>query len=129
MFNCWPGGSRAGFKQQRHVKIKGAANPFDPEWDEYFENRDKKQVQAVTAGLMAKVHSVQDGVCPVFEQVIQYDEELVLHHRDGKRKNLKLANWFFFTQTATNRCIIMKPDSKTKPSCPVGHLSCLSSIR
>ena len=83
-------------KQQRHVKIKGAANPFDPEWDEYFENRDKKQVPAVTAGLMAKVHRVQNGVCPVCEQVIQYDEELVLHHRDGKRNNFKLANLVFY---------------------------------
>ena len=83
-------------KQQRHVKIQGAANPFDAEWDEYFENRDKKQVQAVTAGLMARVHDVQDGICPVCAQVIQYDEELVLHHRDGKRKNFKLANLVFF---------------------------------
>ncbi len=83
-------------KQQRHVKIKGAANPFDPRWDEYFKNRDKKQVQAVTAGLMARVYRVQDGICPVCEQVIQYDEERVLHHRDGKHKNFKLANLIFY---------------------------------
>ena len=24
---------------QRHVKIRGDANPFDPEWDDYFEDR------------------------------------------------------------------------------------------
>lgn len=24
---------------RRHTKIKGAANPFDPAWEEYFENR------------------------------------------------------------------------------------------
>ena len=26
----------------RHVKIKSDANPFDPEWDAYFEGRDRK---------------------------------------------------------------------------------------
>ncbi len=83
-------------KRQRHVKIQAAANPFDPQWEEYFENRDKKQVQASTAGLMARVHRVQNGICPVCEQVTQYDEELVLHHRDGKRKNFKLANLVFY---------------------------------
>jgi RNA-directed DNA polymerase len=83
-------------KQQRHIKIRSAANPFDPEWDMYFENRDKKQVLALTANLMAKVHRVQDGICPACAQVIQYDEELVLHHRDGKHKNFKLANLVFY---------------------------------
>jgi RNA-directed DNA polymerase len=83
-------------KRQRHVKIRGAANPFDPQWGEYFVNRDKKQVQAKTAGLMARVHRAQEGTCPVCEQVTQYDEELVLHHRDGKRKNFKLANLVFY---------------------------------
>ena len=24
---------------RRHTKIKGDANPFNPEWEEYFENR------------------------------------------------------------------------------------------
>jgi RNA-directed DNA polymerase len=83
-------------KQQRHIKIRAAANPFDPEWDTYFENRDKKQVQAATAGLRAKVHRVQDGICPVCGQVIQYDEDLVLHHRDGDSKNFMLANLVFY---------------------------------
>jgi 5-methylcytosine-specific restriction endonuclease McrA len=45
---------------------------------------------------MARVHRAQDGTCPVCEQVIQQEEELVLHHRDGKRKNFKLANLIFY---------------------------------
>jgi RNA-directed DNA polymerase len=24
---------------RRHIKIKGEANPFDPKWETYFENR------------------------------------------------------------------------------------------
>ncbi len=29
-------------KAQRHLKVKGAANPFDPEWDSYFQHRDQQ---------------------------------------------------------------------------------------
>ncbi len=83
-------------KQKRHTKIRAVANPFDPEWDAYFEDRDKKQVRAVSAVLKAKVYSMQDGTCPVCAQVIQYEEELVLHHRDGKQRNFKLANLVYY---------------------------------
>ena len=79
-------------KQQRHLKIRNAANPFDPAWDAYFEDRDKKQVLALTPVLTAKVHHAQDGLCPGCRQMIQHDEDLVLHHRDGDRKNFKVAN-------------------------------------
>ena len=27
----------------RHVKIKGEANPYDPEWEAYFKNRHKNK--------------------------------------------------------------------------------------
>jgi len=30
-------------KIKRHVKIKGLANPYDPEWETYFESRLNKQ--------------------------------------------------------------------------------------
>ncbi len=50
----------------------------------------------MTAGLTARVHRAQDGICPVCEQVIQHDEERVLHHRDGKRTHFKLANLIFY---------------------------------
>ena len=32
----------------RHVKIKGDANPFDPEWDAYFEDRIGRQIMTNT---------------------------------------------------------------------------------
>ena len=85
-----------GVKQQRPVKIRGSANPFDPEWDAYFENRDKKQVLALTPTFTAKVQRAQEASCPGCRQVFEYDEERVLHHRDGDRKNFKLANLVYY---------------------------------
>ena len=31
----------------RHVKIKSDANPFDPQWDDYFENRSRKALKVL----------------------------------------------------------------------------------
>jgi len=31
----------------RHVKIKSDANPFDPQWDAYFENRSRKALKVL----------------------------------------------------------------------------------
>ena len=28
----------------RHVKVQGEANPYDPNWDEYFLNRKRKKI-------------------------------------------------------------------------------------
>jgi len=83
-------------KQQRHVKIRAAANPFDPEWEAYFEGRDRKQALALSPARIAKVLRVQDGLCPKCRQVIEYDSDLVLHHRDGDRGNLRLANLVYY---------------------------------
>ena len=33
----------------RHVKIKKEANPFDPQWDAYFDRRNRKNSKALSA--------------------------------------------------------------------------------
>jgi RNA-directed DNA polymerase len=33
----------------RHIKIKSDANPFDPQWDSYFENRSRKASMVLSA--------------------------------------------------------------------------------
>ncbi|NNF96727.1 MAG: group II intron reverse transcriptase/maturase, partial [Halobacteria archaeon] len=83
-------------KRQRYNKIKGAANPFDPQWDAYFQNRGLKQSRAITTGFKARIYAVQDGVCPACQQMITDEEDLILHHRDGKRGNNALANLVFY---------------------------------
>ncbi|NMM28623.1 MAG: HNH endonuclease, partial [Glaciimonas sp.] len=51
---------------QRHIKIKAAANPHDPQWDQYFETRWVKKMLKSGRG-RAKLYRVwlrQDGLCP-----------------------------------------------------------------
>ncbi|MNE47412.1 Group II intron, maturase-specific domain [compost metagenome] len=51
----------------RHIKIKAAANPHDPNWDEYFEFRWGKKMLKSTQGRakMYRVWRQQDGLCSV----------------------------------------------------------------
>lgn len=57
---------------KRHVKIKGEANPYDPAWERYFEQRlDVKMVDDLK-GRRQLLHlwREQDGCCPVCQQKI-----------------------------------------------------------
>ena len=102
-------------KHKRHLKIRAAANPFDPQWDAYFEARDKKQLYALSPSLLSKVLLRQDCICPGCQQTMQLDEEIVLHHRDGDVENFKLANVVFYHPTCHAQCH-QGADSKTTSS-------------
>lgn len=57
---------------KRHTKIRGEANPYDPEWDAYFEARlGVKMVQHLEGrGQLLYLWQEQNGVCPVCGQKI-----------------------------------------------------------
>ena len=77
---------------------------------------------------MAKVHRVQEGTCPGCLQVFEHGEELVLYHRDGDRKNYRVANLVYYHPN----CYAQRyngTDSKTESSRPSGRLSGLSRMR
>jgi RNA-directed DNA polymerase len=98
-------------KRQRYVKIKAAANPFDPQWDAYFQNRGLKQSRSITTRFKARIYAVQDGVCPACQQMITDEEDLILHHRDGQRNNNALANLVFYHPNCYFQ-VYSEPDSK-----------------
>ena len=57
---------------QRHTKIKGAANPYDPTWEPYFETRLGVTMAGTLKGrrqLLSLWHE-QNGICPVCNQKI-----------------------------------------------------------
>ncbi|MEP7286450.1 MAG: group II intron maturase-specific domain-containing protein [Chloroflexota bacterium] len=57
---------------QHHLKIKGKANPFDPQWETYFEQRlDVKMVNNLR-GRRQLIHlwKAQNGTCPICQQKI-----------------------------------------------------------
>jgi RNA-directed DNA polymerase len=68
---------------QRHVKICGGANPYDPEWEEYFEERLYRKMQASLKGRgqIEYLHSQQGGRCGGCGQPLQEDGDWQIHHR------------------------------------------------
>jgi RNA-directed DNA polymerase len=83
------GGSRpiclleaARVKIIRHVKIRGDANPYDPKWEEYFEERLYRRMQSTLTGQGRIQHLwlEQHGRCRVCGQLLQEGEEWQVHH-------------------------------------------------
>lgn len=79
---------------KRHVKIKTGANPFDPEWDEYFEKRLGFKMQNSFSGrnLLRALWRSQKGICPVCNQKITADTGWANHHIIRKSKGGKDGN-------------------------------------
>ena len=57
---------------RRHTKIKAAANPYDPAWEVYFEERLGVQMEANLRGRRRLLYLWQEqhGICPVCQQKI-----------------------------------------------------------
>ena len=57
---------------KRHVKVKGAANPYDPQWEVYFEKRLGVKMVHQLRGRRQLLYlwQQQDGLCPVCHQNI-----------------------------------------------------------
>ena len=57
---------------QRHTKIKGEANPYDPAWEEYFERRLDVKMDATLTGRrqLLALYKEQEGICPICQQEI-----------------------------------------------------------
>lgn len=57
---------------KRHVKIKGEANPYAPEWETYFERRLDVQMEDNLKGYkkLLRLWMEQNGLCPICQQKI-----------------------------------------------------------
>jgi RNA-directed DNA polymerase len=57
---------------QRHLKIRAAANPYDPAWEPYFEARLDVKMAGTLAGrrTLLRLWKEQNGLCPVCQQKI-----------------------------------------------------------
>ena len=62
----------AGVPITRHTKIKGAANPYDPAWEIYFETRLGVKMGDDLKGrrTLLRLWKEQNGLCPVCHQRI-----------------------------------------------------------
>jgi RNA-directed DNA polymerase len=87
---------RAVVNPQRSLKVKGEANPCDPAWAVYFQDRDRELALRASAPFRAKLRRHQHGLCPGCRQVIQVEEEVELHHREGNPQNHHVGNLVLF---------------------------------
>jgi RNA-directed DNA polymerase len=68
---------------KRHVKIKGTANPYDPQWEVYFEERLRVKMTHDLKGRRQLLYlwKQQDGLCPACHQKITTLTGWHNHHR------------------------------------------------
>jgi RNA-directed DNA polymerase len=67
---------------KRHVKIKAAANPYDPKWELYFEKRLALQMKDSQIGYdkLVKLWFRQEGICPQCDHKVTSETGWHLHH-------------------------------------------------
>ena len=79
---------------KRHIKIRGEANPFDPKFETYFEERLTSKMRDKLEGdkRLLRLWLSQGGNCPVCRHKITYDMQWRLHYIvrkvDGGRSNV-----------------------------------------
>ena len=67
---------------RRHVKVKAQANPYDPQWETYFEKRLDTQMADKLWGKqqLFSLWRSQRGVCPICRQKITETTGWARHH-------------------------------------------------
>jgi len=92
---------------KRHTKVKGEANPYDPKWETYFENRLGAKMEARLNGRKRLLHlwKSQNGRCPVCSQKITEITGWHSHHIIWRSKG--------GTDTAENQ-VLLHPNCHNK---------------
>jgi RNA-directed DNA polymerase len=67
---------------KRHLKIKATANPYDPEWEIYFEQRLEIKMRDTFKGetRWLNLWQAQQGLCPICQQKITPETGWHTHH-------------------------------------------------
>lgn len=107
-----------GVPIKRYIKIKGVANPYDPEWETYFERRlDQKMAEDLKGRrkLLYLWHE-QEGICPVCKQKITKQTGWHNHHiikrvegGSDKAKNRVLLHPYCHRQVHSQKLEVAKP--------------------
>jgi RNA-directed DNA polymerase len=85
---------------KRHVKVKGEANPYDPEWERYYEKRlDVHMVDTLKGRRwLSHLWKEQNGLCPLCQQKITRITGWHSHHIHWRSKG--------GSNTAENRVLL-----------------------
>jgi RNA-directed DNA polymerase len=71
---------------RRHVQIQGRANPYDPTWELYFEERLSAKMAKDLQGRQAArtLWEQQGGKCPVCQQGLTLEKGWHMHHLEQR---------------------------------------------
>lgn len=71
---------------KRHVKVKAEANPYNPEWETYYEKRLDVHIADTMKGKRWLIHlwKEQNGICPMCQQQITKITGWHSHHIDWR---------------------------------------------
>lgn len=69
-------------KIRRFIKIRSGANPFDPDWNQYFESRMAYKMTMSLEGRksLLALWRTQKGICPICKQPITDESGWDTHH-------------------------------------------------
>jgi RNA-directed DNA polymerase len=103
---------------KRHVKIQAEANPFDPKWEEYFEERLQLKMSNSLVGRkrMQQLWMDQEGVCPICHENISEKTKWHVHHilwksqgGDDRQSNLVMVHPNCHRQIHSQKLKVVKP--------------------
>lgn len=103
---------------RRHTKIKAEANPLDPKWETYFEERLglKMKGNLRERGKLLRLWKSQNGICPTCNQSISKETGWNIHHIqlrcDGGKdniSNLMMVHPNCHRQIHSQRLEVVKP--------------------
>ena len=109
-----------GVKVMRWKKILKEANPYDPSWEPYLEERMTWKLGHTLAGRtrIGYLWREQGGRCVVCKQVLQVEEQPCTSTTgDGAASEdwIRSTTWSCCTRTVTGRSMRARETDRTKP--------------
>jgi RNA-directed DNA polymerase len=103
---------------KRHIKIRGVANPFDPKFETYFEERATSKMRDTLKGnrKFLSLWLNQGGNCAICHQKITADMQWSLHHINRKVEgggnnvsNLRLTHFHCHRKVHSRKLEVVEP--------------------
>lgn len=113
----------ADVRIRRYAKLKAEANPYDPQWESYFEERLGAKMKGTLAGRrkLLWLWLEQNGLCPICGEPITKETGWHLHHivrrTDGggdETTNLTLLHINCHRQVHSRNLSVRKPASSKR---------------
>jgi RNA-directed DNA polymerase len=88
---------------KRHIKVKGDANPYDPAYETYFEQREEAHMRESFWGtrILRFLWYEQSGLCPVCNMKITRTSGWRLHYRVSRTMG---------GSTSAENCLLLHPE-------------------